>query len=62
MDRAARRPGLSPSAFARRAFAAALERLRVQELERRPRRRVPPASRCALASSICGPLSRCGPT
>ena len=35
IDRAARRLGLSRSAFARRAFAAALERLRVQELERR---------------------------
>lgn len=35
VDQAARRLGLTRSAFARRALAAALERLRVQELERR---------------------------
>ncbi len=35
VDRAAKRLGLTRSAFARRAFAAALEQLRVEELERR---------------------------
>ena len=35
IDQAARRLRLSRSAFARRAFAAALEGLRTQELERR---------------------------
>lgn len=35
IDQAAKRLGLTRSAFARRAFAAALERLRVEELERR---------------------------
>lgn len=35
IDRAAKRLGLTRSAFARSAFAAALERLRVQERERR---------------------------
>jgi hypothetical protein len=35
IDRAAKRLGLTRSAFARGAFAAALERLRVEERERR---------------------------
>ena len=35
IDRTAKRLGLTRSAFARRAFAAAIERLQVQELERR---------------------------
>jgi metal-responsive CopG/Arc/MetJ family transcriptional regulator len=35
IDRAAKRLGLTRSAFARRAFAAALESVRVQELEKR---------------------------
>jgi len=35
VDRAAKRLGLTRSAFARRALAAALERLRAQALERR---------------------------
>jgi metal-responsive CopG/Arc/MetJ family transcriptional regulator len=35
VDRVARRLGLTRSAFTRRALQAALERLRVQELERR---------------------------
>lgn len=37
VDKAARRLGLTRSAFARRALAAAIERLRAQELERRHR-------------------------
>ena len=37
VDRAARRLGLSRSAFTRRALAAAIERLRVEDLERRQR-------------------------
>jgi metal-responsive CopG/Arc/MetJ family transcriptional regulator len=37
VDRAARRLGVSRSTFTRRALAAALERLRVEELERRHR-------------------------
>lgn len=37
VDRAARRLGLTRSAFTRRALHAALERLRVEELERRHR-------------------------
>ena len=35
IDRTAKRLGLTRSAFARRAFAAAIDRLRVEELERR---------------------------
>ena len=35
IDRAAKRLGLTRSAFARRAFATALDHLRAQELERR---------------------------
>jgi metal-responsive CopG/Arc/MetJ family transcriptional regulator len=35
IDRTAKRLGLTRSAFARRAFAAAIERLRAEELERR---------------------------
>lgn len=35
IDHAARRLGLSRSAFARKAFAAALVRLRVEQLEKR---------------------------
>jgi metal-responsive CopG/Arc/MetJ family transcriptional regulator len=35
VDRAARRLGLTRSAFTRRALHAAIERLRVEELERR---------------------------
>ena len=35
IDQTAKHLGLSRSAFARRAFAAAIERLRTQELERR---------------------------
>lgn len=35
IDKAARRLGLTRSAFARRAFAAALQRVRAEELERR---------------------------
>ena len=35
VDRAAKRLGLTRSAFARRALTAAVERLRAQELERR---------------------------
>jgi metal-responsive CopG/Arc/MetJ family transcriptional regulator len=35
IDRAAKRLGLTRSAFARGAFAAALEKLRIQERERR---------------------------
>ena len=35
IDRTAKRLGLTRSAFARRAFAAAIERLQAQELERR---------------------------
>jgi metal-responsive CopG/Arc/MetJ family transcriptional regulator len=35
IDREAKRLGLTRSAFARRAFAAALERARAQELEKR---------------------------
>ena len=37
VDKAARRLGLTRSAFARRALTAAIERLRVEELERRHR-------------------------
>ena len=37
VDKAARRLGLTRSAFARRAFVAAIEQLHVQELERRHR-------------------------
>jgi metal-responsive CopG/Arc/MetJ family transcriptional regulator len=37
VDRAARRLGVSRSTFTRRALAAALERLRVEALERRHR-------------------------
>jgi metal-responsive CopG/Arc/MetJ family transcriptional regulator len=37
VDRVARRLGLTRSAFTRRALRAALEQLRVQELERRHR-------------------------
>ena len=37
VDRAARRLGLTRSAFTRRALHAAIERLRVDELERRHR-------------------------
>ena len=37
VDRAARRLGLTRSAFTRQALSAALDRLRVQELERRDR-------------------------
>ncbi len=37
VDRASRKLGLSRSAFTRRALGAALERLRIQELERRHR-------------------------
>jgi CopG family transcriptional regulator / antitoxin EndoAI len=37
VDRAARRLGMTRSAFARRALADALERLRLQDLERRHR-------------------------
>ena len=37
VDKAARRLGLTRSAFARRALAAAIEGLRVEELERRHR-------------------------
>ena len=37
VDRAARRLGLTRSAFTRRALSAALERLRAEELERRDR-------------------------
>ena len=37
VDRASRKLGLTRSAFARRALGAALERLRIQELERRHR-------------------------
>ena len=37
VDRAARRLGLTRSAFTRRALHAAIERLRVEELERRHR-------------------------
>lgn len=37
VDRAARRLGISRSTFARRALAAALDRLRIEALERRHR-------------------------
>ena len=37
VDRASRRLGLTRSAFARQALGAALERLRIEELERRHR-------------------------
>ena len=37
VDRAARRLGLTRSAFARRALKAAVERMRIQELEQRHR-------------------------
>ncbi len=37
VDRVARRLGLTRSAFTRRALQAAIDRLRVQELERRHR-------------------------
>lgn len=37
VDRAARRLGETRSAFTRRALRAAIERLRIQELERRQR-------------------------
>ena len=61
IDRTAKRLGLTRSAFARRAFAAAIERLRVEELERRHAEGYA-ASRSAAASSMRGPPSRPGPT